>query len=147
MNKICTKCGQTKLLTEFYRHRDTKDGRNSYCKICQNFIVKTYMQTPVGREARKRSNKKYNQTPTGNAVHRKLSRAHRRKYPQRIRARSAVGSAIRSGYIPLAHKLTCTDCGNPAQEYDHHLGYAESHKLDVVAVCVPCHHKRRIREY
>lgn len=36
--KTCTKCGVEKDLEEFYAHRKTKDGRNSYCKGCDREI-------------------------------------------------------------------------------------------------------------
>ena len=32
--KRCTKCGVTKALDEFSKHKSRKDGRNSHCKKC-----------------------------------------------------------------------------------------------------------------
>ena len=32
--KTCTMCGEEKPLSEFYKHPNTRDGRNSRCKIC-----------------------------------------------------------------------------------------------------------------
>ena len=32
--KTCTKCGQALPLTEFYRNRQSRDGRRSDCKAC-----------------------------------------------------------------------------------------------------------------
>lgn len=34
MTKRCSKCGQEKLLGEFYRHPETRDGLFSRCKSC-----------------------------------------------------------------------------------------------------------------
>lgn len=33
--KICKRCNDSKLLTEFSIHKGFKDGRNSVCKICK----------------------------------------------------------------------------------------------------------------
>jgi len=32
--KACTKCGETKPLTEFYKRTRAKDGHSAYCKQC-----------------------------------------------------------------------------------------------------------------
>ena len=40
--KECRKCGQTKELTEFYKHTKAKDGRQSYCRSCSSSIVKQH---------------------------------------------------------------------------------------------------------
>ena len=55
------------------------------------------------------------------------------------RARSLVNVRIRRGTLVSPSTLLCVDCGGPASEYDHYLGYAPEHKLDVQAVCRPCH--------
>nr|WP_230949513.1 hypothetical protein [Burkholderia stagnalis] len=64
----------------------------------------------------------------------------KRQARQRIEART--------GERPHPHCLPCTDCGHlyalgeRRHEYDHHLGYAAEHHLDVQAVCTLCHAKR-----
>lgn len=64
------------------------------------------------------------------------------RHPERHNARQAVQQAIASGAFPHPTKLRCVDCGEPAQEYDHFLGYAEQCWLIVHPVCIPCHGKR-----
>ena len=32
--KLCSKCGKSKKVSEFYKHPSTKDGRQSWCKPC-----------------------------------------------------------------------------------------------------------------
>jgi 5-methylcytosine-specific restriction endonuclease McrA len=34
MGKICTKCKQKKQTTEYYKHKNGRDGLNPVCKIC-----------------------------------------------------------------------------------------------------------------
>ena len=45
--KQCTKCKEVKSLDEFYNHPETKDGRQSRCKIC------------VSKESNKSNRKRY----------------------------------------------------------------------------------------
>ena len=76
-SKKCNKCGVEKPLTEFYKHTNRKDKRDSVCKLCararaaaryeakkeeiiQASVIaqRARRQTPEGKEALKR----YNQT-------------------------------------------------------------------------------------
>ena len=41
-NKICTKCNTDKMLSEFNKKKDSKDGYSSYCKICKKEIDTEY---------------------------------------------------------------------------------------------------------
>ena len=36
LTKICSKCGESKLLDLFNRNKNTKDGRTSHCKVCKS---------------------------------------------------------------------------------------------------------------
>jgi hypothetical protein len=41
-NKVCTKCGDKKLLSEFHNKKESKDGKASSCKTCSNKDKKLY---------------------------------------------------------------------------------------------------------
>ena len=41
-SKACTKCGEVKDLSAFYRKSTMKDGRQSHCKVCQNQRTKAW---------------------------------------------------------------------------------------------------------
>ena len=69
-------------------------------------------------------------------------RLHQVRFPERQKARQAVAEAVKSGKLPRPSELRCTDCDRYAQEYDHYLGYAPEHRLDVQPVCIKCHKKR-----
>lgn len=63
-------------------------------------------------------------------------------------ARSTVHYAVKVGRLPRANTVPCVDCGGPAEEYDHYLGYEAEQWLAVQAVCHACHWKRtRQRRY
>ena len=51
MNKVCPKCKQVKLLTDFYACAPNKDGRQAYYKPCWDIYVNKYKQKwMVGRK-------------------------------------------------------------------------------------------------
>jgi hypothetical protein len=60
-------------------------------------------------------------------------------------ARRRANHAVANGRLAPPNALPCFDCGHrwkPGErrhEYDHHLGYAAEHQLDVQAVCTTCH--------
>jgi hypothetical protein len=60
----------------------------------------------------------------------------------KAQARMRVNNEVAAGRLPRASSLTCTDCGKPAEEYDHYLGYEPEHYEHVQPVCKSCHIKR-----
>jgi ssDNA-binding Zn-finger/Zn-ribbon topoisomerase 1 len=59
-------------------------------------------------------------------------------------ARATIKNDIRAGKLPKASIFPCTDCGGPAREYDHHLGYEREHWRDVQPVCSRCNKLRAV---
>lgn len=66
----------------------------------------------------------------------------------RLQARQRVNVEVRTGRRQHPNTLPCVDCGHVwhegerRHEYDHHLGYAAEHHLDVQPVCTLCHASR-----
>ncbi len=82
---------------------------------------------------------KYSRTEKGTKVAREHASRYSKKYPEKNRARNAVCNAVRDGRLPKASTQNCYRCGKPANQWHHHNGYSEEHKLDVVPVCRLCH--------
>lgn len=121
--KTCSKCGETKPLTEFHRESKNTDGRRADCKECRNEYSREYHANYVQTDRYRKSRKKY-----------------KRRHPNRIKARNAVTHAVHhTEELPPASSEDCTRCGGDAVEYHHHNGYSEEHWLDVVPVCKKCH--------
>lgn len=57
---------------------------------------------------------------------------------KRRRAKSKVGSMVKSGKLPAAKSLLCA-CGKAATQYHHPNGYDPPHDIEVVAICNECH--------
>ena len=65
MNKYCTKCKNSKPITEFWKNRTTQDGYQSWCNVCWREITATRRNGPKREiELRQRMNRhlmrKYN---------------------------------------------------------------------------------------
>jgi len=61
------------------------------------------------------------------------------RYPERVRAREAVRSAIRSGRLVRG---PCSTCGTTSNVHAHHTDYAKP--LDVTWMCRRCHRAEHV---
>ncbi len=159
--KRCSKCQESKPLTEFWRDKRWVDGHNTRCKTCLRNTGKKYRQSPKGKETtrkqrqspayveaqlRYRKSEKgkvtqttYNATPQGKTVNAKTTQAWRAANRDKVRGHQHVNKAVRNGRLPSATSLECVRCGKPATEYHHHNGYEAIHLLDIIPVCAQCH--------
>ena len=55
VTKNCTRCGEAKPLSEFYKHRLSKDGHAFQCKVCNRVRARVYAKTPAGIHSRLRA--------------------------------------------------------------------------------------------
>ncbi len=125
-NPNCERAGQLLPLSEFHKDRSKTDGHLSRCKRCCCVRVTQYRATDHGRKKHTTWNieqkKKHGITP-------------------QVIARHLVNVAVRKKKMPKPTSLVCSQCGQPAKEYHHHLGYEPEHYMDVIPVCIPCHAK------
>ena len=73
MEKTCTKCGESKLLSEY--HKSGKYGRHAQCKLC----VKVYKKAYIHLEAVKVKRKAYKQSEAGKAYMKSYEQTEKRK--------------------------------------------------------------------
>lgn len=57
--KRCPRCQITKPFAEFHVHKSRKDGRNTYCKLCQCHLVKTYRNAEMHNRQRREWRKEH----------------------------------------------------------------------------------------
>ena len=57
--KICSKCGNEKSNSDFYRNTATKDGLSGYCKSCLDASNKIYKKTEKGKEGARLRTKRH----------------------------------------------------------------------------------------
>ncbi len=130
--------------TEKRRVTRQRHKSSEKCKATQQRYERT--------EAAKDSHRRYNSTAKGQISRAKIMKRHRAtekykatskryrtQHPDQNNARMTIGLAVRSGTLPRASTLFCHNCGEPAQQWHHHKGYAPEHRLDVIPVCKKCH--------
>lgn len=131
--KRCFKCGETKELTAFYKHKMMADGHLNKCKDCTKKDTKArtdvLLQDPVWVEKEKeRQRKKYYRLgykelhkPSYEMKKKSISR-YNNKYPEKVLAKNASQHLKREKGIEL-----------------HHWSYNEEHFKDVIEVSVKDH--------
>lgn len=73
--KICRKCEQEKDLSEFRNQKATKDGKKSYCKICDSAYNK--------ENYRKKADNRINQIKNWQQKHPEKVKEYQKKYNDR----------------------------------------------------------------
>ena len=132
--KTCCNCKQSKTLSEFNKAQNRKDGRQTWCKLCE----RTYRKTEKSKKINYKADCRYRQTEKYKATRNRYLAQH----PLRSKAVSAVYCAIRAGKLPQVNSLQC-HCGEQAKDY-HHPDYAPENWLNVIPVCRNCHRKIHI---
>lgn len=125
--KECFKCGETKPLTEFYKHKQMKDGHLNKCKECNKVDVRK------NRAENVEYYREYDRA-RGNRQDAGYVKEYRAKYPNKYKAHKLVQSAIRSGNL---HKEKCSVCAINENIVAHHDDYLKP--LNVRWMC-QAHH-------
>jgi len=167
--KQCTKCQEWKAINEFNKNRTKPDGLQGYCRECQRAsnlkyahsekgkaTRKVYLNSPQGKDMRRKVQARYNRSDKNKECQRRYRHSDNGKanirhnsikfkfmYPHRYKARKALNHAVEKGRIPRITTQCCAQCGEPANEYHHHKGYAQEYWLDVIPLCYVCHDRGR----
>lgn len=119
--KTCFKCGETKPLSEFYRHPQMSDGHLNKCIECSKAERKAHVAKNPDAVLKTR-----------------LKQCERK--PNHRNAYRAVEMAVAAGV--LSKPSVCSACGCPDSERRieaHHHDYSKP--LDVIWLCSMCHDK------
>lgn len=130
--KACFKCGEVKPLDEFYKLSGMRDGRLNKCKECTKSDVRKHRKENL--EKIREYDRSRAKLPHRVERNTKNTSAYRKAYPERYKANSMVGYALKIGALK---KHPCQICGDERVEA-HHADY--SRPLDVVWLC-PAHHR------
>lgn len=145
VNKVCFKCGESKDLSCFYRHKQMSDGYLNKCKPCaKNDVLKHRSENiekirEYDRARGSRLSDEYLSSERYKASMKKGQAAWKLKNAHKIKAMAKVSSAIRNGSVK---RLPCVKCGN-IKAQAHHEDYTKP--LDVIWFCKK-HHMERHRE-
>ena len=90
--KHCSRCGEDKAVSAFWKDKTRKDGRQNWCIACRIAWARKYDRSPAGRvttaryersELRKAARKRYETSEKGKAT--------RRRYYLRLKASMSTG--------------------------------------------------------
>lgn len=133
MKKKCFKCGKTKDIEQFYKHKQMADGHLGKCKVCTKNDVNSRYKDPLARERIVAYEKARFQTAHRRAKVLEYARARRKRKPGKERARSKLARAVKNGTII---RKPCEVCGDTKSQ-GHHTDYRKA--LDVKWLCFRHH--------
>jgi hypothetical protein len=130
--KRCFRCGRRRLLKFFYAHKGMADGRLGKCIDCTKHDV-------AANHAAHREERSAYEAVRAKDPHRRVKqsqylRRHRQRNPDKYKARTAVGNALRDGRLVRG---PCRFCGTRVRVQAHHVDY--SRPLEVLWECFKCH--------
>lgn len=121
--KTCGKCGVEKPLDDFQKRSAAKDGRQCWCRECQNAHMRTLYHSDEVHRARH------------------IERAAKRMKLDALKKQRAAGSkarrAVKAGLLPSPADKMCSRCGAVPAEVMHHDDY--DYPLEVTYFCRLCH--------
>lgn len=120
--KICVRCKESKPLECFANFKETKDGKQSWCKDCfRVYLRHRHRARPLSPQPKRK-------------------RTYNRRYePKKQKARWLVHQAVNKG--ELVRPAECDQCGRGKCRIEgHHEDYDKP--LDVEWLCKSCHSYR-----
>lgn len=130
--KACKRCGEVLPLDMFYVHSRMDDGHLSFCKECTKKRVTKHRDANLD-QARTYDRLRYNEHPHRYEMHLQAGKLYKKRHPEKRRAHSLVGNAIRDGRLMWS---PCEVCGAKRAQA-HHDDYSKP--LDVRWLCKPHH--------
>ena len=165
MGKLCPDCNEVKVTSEFYKHKLTKDGFNTYCKACHKIRGRKYYdknkQTVITKA------KKYNASDAGkiwradyNKKNKETIAAYKKKWQssedglayqrdyQKIRRHNEHGCITVDEWKRILenYEYSCSYCGEErALEMDHVIPVSKGGITEVdniVPACRSCNARK-----
>ena len=128
MSKVCFKCGEVKHLSEFYKHKQMRDGHLNKCKSCSKSDSTSNRLDNIEKV------RKYDRD-RGNRQDIEYLKGWRVSNPKKYKAHNMVNNQIRAGNL---HRKPCEIC-NEGKTVAHHDNYDQP--LNVRWLC-QAHHKQ-----
>lgn len=132
--KICRKCGESKPMSEYYKHKEMFDGHLNICKECTKKRVSVHRENNIERI--REYDRERGKLPHRIANNIKNTRNHRKTIKGYNAAHLATARALRNGTI--TKPKICSWCKKEHSQIEsHHPDYKK--KLLIVWLCSACH--------
>jgi len=146
MKKTCVVCKELKQLSDFHKKSAAKDGLQPVCKPCALAAGRRYARSAKGKatslayrktEKATRARRKYRNTPAAKAAHMERLSRYQTNNPHKLKAKTKVSNAIRSGKLVAAKNRACEmeSLGCSGVHHYHHDSYREEDWLNVRVLC------------
>ena len=117
MEKICSKCGVSKDVDEFYVRVESKDGRHGQCKQCKVAAQNLWQKTKRGVASHKKAGLKYVRSIGGKLVRSKWRRSSKGEACHKLYSQSPRGKALQKAHNSTSkHKEANRKCKNKNEE-------------------------------
>jgi len=127
MNKICFKCNEEKILSDFYKHSLMKDGHLNKCIECAKNDATKH------RNKNLKSIREYDRK-RGSRQDYTYTKEYRKEFPDKYKAHTIVNNAIRGNKL---FKEPCEVCHTNDVIHAHHDDYGKP--LNVRWLCSSHH--------
>lgn len=142
MSKLCSNCLRTKDLSDFSRHKKSKEGYLAQCKYCTSERKKELYHKNV--EARRAHQRNYLQEPTRKKLNQKRSndwyKSNREKYYEGTLKRKFGISLIEYNDMLSKQNNSCAICLKDRSLFKRRFNVDHCHKTGQVRglLCSPC---------
>lgn len=127
--KKCFKCNKTLHLSEFYKHKQMKDGHLNKCIECAKLDALNHRGDNL-EKIRKYDRERGSRARDGYLMD------YRAKYPNKYKAHNLVNNAIKHKKL---FKMPCEVCGSEDRLNAHHDDYLKP--LNIRWLCSVHHHQ------
>lgn len=128
----CSKCGEDKPESEFYKHKGMKDGLRPNCKSCSYVTWRKYYESH--KDELLQYYKRYREDNPN--YHSPSVQRYNKNNPEKRRANVKLNHAVEQGL--MRKPSVCAVCGvEHAIIHGHHEDYSKP--LEVIWVCPKCH--------
>ncbi|HEX8413759.1 MAG TPA: hypothetical protein VF637_07715 [Sphingomicrobium sp.] len=135
--RICTTCGVSKPLDDYYRHPNAAEGRSTKCAECTKVYVKANRALRI--DYYREFDRLRARDPKRAQARAEYGKANPRPRPEpdpvKRAARVIVGNALRNG--KLVRPEHCDVCAQSCTPHGHHDDYSKP--LDLIWCCTSCH--------
>jgi len=142
--KKCSRCKETKLISEFNKQKNTKDGLSYCCKTCRkNWRMKNREHSKAYQKTWSLKKKEYlkDYRIKNRNKKAKWEKDYKINSPEKLKAKNKLNKAFINNKIKRPKK--CQSCGTKTNIQCHHFDYSKP--LEFIPLCASCHQLEHVK--